>query len=102
MATDLTTTNVLLGIMAAVSVLEGIAVIALVLGAWLAYRRLERLIVGIEQRHVTPAAGRVNAILDDVKGITAVARQAAERTDSGVRWVLDWLMRRVGHRDKAD
>jgi hypothetical protein len=100
--TDLTTTNVLLGIMAAVSVLEGIAVIALLFGGVLAYRRFERLIRGIEERHLAPAAGRVNAILDDVKGVTGVARQAAESTDSGVRWGVAWLMRHIGPKDNAE
>ena len=101
MPTDLTTTNVLLGIMAAVSVLEGIAVGALLLGGFLIYRRLECLIGRIEERHVAPAVGRVNAILDDVKGVTAVARHAADSTDSGVRWALAWLMRHFGPRDNA-
>lgn len=101
MPTDLTTTNVLLGIMAAIGVLEGIAVVALLLGGFLIYRRLERLIGRIEERHIAPAVGRVNAILDDVRGVTAVARHAADSTDSGVRWGLAWLMRRFGPRDNA-
>ena len=98
MPTDLTTTNTLLGIMAAVSVLEGLAVSALLLGGFLIYRRIERLISSIEERHIAPTASRVHAILDDVKGVTTVARHAAESTDSGVRRGLVWLMRHFGPR----
>lgn len=91
---DLTTTNVLLGIMAAVSLLEAAAVIALLGGGFLIYRRLTRLIADIEGRQIAPAMSRVNAILDDVKGISGVAREAAEGADAGVRQALAWLLRR--------
>lgn len=101
MPTDLTTTNILLGIMTAVSVLEGLAVAALLVGGFVIYRRIERLVTGIDQRHVAPAAARVHAILDDVKGVTAIARNAAESTDSSLRWGLAWLMRFFGPRHNA-
>jgi hypothetical protein len=74
---DLTTTNVLLGIMAAVALLEAAAVIALVTGAFLVYRRLVRLVAGIEQRQIAPMVSRVNAVLDDIKGLSGFARRAA-------------------------
>jgi hypothetical protein len=74
---DLTTTNVLLGIMAAVSLLEGAAVIALLGGSLLMYRRLTRLIAGIEERQIAPVVSRVNGILDDVKGVSNLANGAA-------------------------
>jgi len=95
MAPDLTITNALLGIMAAVSVLEVLALIALMGGGLLLYRRMTRLIAGIEERQVAPVAARVNAILDDVKGVTKVAKDAAESADGGVRWALAWLLRRI-------
>jgi len=95
MPVDLTTTNVLLGIMAAVSVLQGLAVAGLLLGGFLIYRRLGRLLNGIEERHVAPAAARVNAILDDVKGVTSVVKNAAESAESGLHWGLAWLLRQI-------
>jgi hypothetical protein len=98
MPLDLTTTNALLGIMAAVSVLEALALIALLGGGLLLYRRMTRLIAGIEERQVAPVAARVNAILDDVKGVTAVVKQAADGADAGVRWVLAWLLRQLRRR----
>lgn len=73
---DLTTTNVLLGVMAAVSLLEAAAMIALIGGGLLMYRRLMRLIAGIEARQITPVVSRVNSILDDIKDISGLARGA--------------------------
>ena len=90
---DLTTTNLLLGIMAAVSLLEAAAVIALLGGGFLMYRRLTQLIAGIEGRHIAPAMSRVNAVLDDVKGVTRLARGAADGADAGLRQALAWLLR---------
>jgi len=90
---DLTTTNVLLGIMAAVSLLEAAAVIALLGGGYLIYRKLTQLIDGIEQRQIAPVAARVNAILDDVKSVSGVARGAADGADAGIRSALAWLLR---------
>jgi hypothetical protein len=89
---DLTTTNVLLGIMAAVSLLEGAAIVALLGGGFLLYRRLERLIAGIEERQIAPVVSRVNGILDDVKGVSGVARDVAEGADSTIRGALAWLL----------
>ena len=95
MTPDLTTTNALLGIMAAVSVLEALAIAGLLLGGFLIYRRLGRLLGGIEERHVAPAAARVNAILDDVKGVTSVVKHAAEGAESGLQGALGWVLNYV-------
>lgn len=101
MPMDLTTTNVLLGIMAAVSVLEALAIAGLLLGGFVVYRRLGRVISGIEERHVAPAAARVNAILDDVKGVTSVVKEAASGVDAGLRRSLAWLVGQFRSRGKA-
>lgn len=86
MTVNLTTTNVLLGILATVSVLETLAVIALCGGIIMLIRRLTTALEGIEERRVAPAATRVNDILDDVKAMTDVARRAAERADRVAGW----------------
>lgn len=98
MAPNLTTTNALLAVMAAVTVLEALALIALLGGGLLLYRRMTRLIAGIEERQVAPVTARVNAILDDVKGVTAVVKNAADSADGGVRWGLAWLLRQLRRR----
>lgn len=90
---DLTTTNVLLGIMAAVSLIEAAAVVALLGGGFLMYRRLVSAIAGIEQRQIAPVVTRVNGILDDVKAVSGVTRSAADGVDGGVRMALAWLLR---------
>jgi hypothetical protein len=90
---DLTTTNVLLGIMAAVSLIEAAAVVALLAGGFLIYRRLVRAIAGIEERQLAPVVTRVTAILDDVKTVSGITRTAADGVDGGVRMALAWLLR---------
>ena len=86
---DLGTTNLLLGIMAAVSVLEGLLIIGVGVAAWMVYRRVMGLVNGLEQRQVAPAMARVNAILDDLKGVTAKVREEAERADQAIRTTMD-------------
>ena len=70
MTVDLSTTNLLLGIMAVVSLLEGLVVIGIGVAGFMAYRRVMTLLEGLENRQVAPAMARVNSILDDVKGVT--------------------------------
>jgi hypothetical protein len=86
MPVDLTTTNLLLGVLATVSVLEVLAVIALVVGGFIMFRRLTQLIERIGERQVAPAAARVNEILDDVKAMTDVGKRAAARADRMSGW----------------
>ena len=95
MAPDLSTTNALLGIMAVVSVLEALALIAIIGGGLFFYRRLAQVIAGIGERHIAPVSTRVNAILDDVKGVSTVVRGATDAADSTVRSSLNWLLRRL-------
>jgi hypothetical protein len=94
---DLSTTNLLLGIMAAVSLLEALAVVGLIVGGVLVYRRLAAMLARIEERQIAPAISRVNAILDDVKDVTGTVKKVAgDVGDSAKRgWaVLDWIRRR--------
>jgi hypothetical protein len=82
---NLDTTNVLLGIMAVVSVLEALLLIGVGVGALLAYRRVMALVNGIEERQIAPAMARVNAILDNLKGVSATVKQETERVDHAIR-----------------
>lgn len=86
MTVDLTTTNVLLGILATVSVLETLVAIALMAAMFLLIRRITATIEGIEVRQVAPVTNRVNGILDDVKEVTTCAKNAAERADRLAGW----------------
>jgi hypothetical protein len=84
----LATTNLLLGIMAAVSVLEALLLIGVGIAAFLVYRRVMALISGIEERHVGPAMVQVHGILEDVKGVTTRVRAETERVDQAIRTTI--------------
>jgi pyrimidine operon attenuation protein/uracil phosphoribosyltransferase len=86
---DLGTTNLLLGIMAAVSVLEALVIIGIGVAGIIAYRRVIDLINGLEIRQVTPLTVRVNALLDDVKVVTAKVKEEAERVDVAIHRTID-------------
>jgi pyrimidine operon attenuation protein/uracil phosphoribosyltransferase len=86
--TNLGTTNIFLGIMAAVSLLEALVIIGIGVGGYLLYRRVMELVNGLEQRQVAPAMARVNAILDDVKVSTRV-KEETERVDQAIRTTMD-------------
>src|SRR4051812_46102282 len=96
MSGELGTTNLLLGIMAAVSVLEGLVIIGIGVAGFMAYKKVMALVdsgmvlaKGIEARQVAPAMMRVNAILDDVKGVTAKVKQETERVDQAIHTTID-------------
>jgi len=86
---SLDTTNLLLGIMAAVSVLEAIALIAIGVAGWKAYARLMALVHDVEARHVVPTMHRVNTVLDDVKAVTATMREETARVDDAINRTLE-------------
>lgn len=88
---NLATTNLLLGIMALVSVLEALLLIGVGVAGWLMYKRVRELINGIEQRQIVPLMARVNAILDDVKGVTAKVKEETERVDHAIHSTMDRL-----------
>src|SRR5712671_4286664 len=96
MSGELGTTNLLLGIMAAVSVLEALVIIGMGIAGFMIYRKATALVdqgltlaSGIEARQVAPAMMRVNAILDDVKGVTATVKQETERVDHAIHSTID-------------
>jgi hypothetical protein len=89
MSGELGTTNLLLGILAAVSVLEALLMIGMGVAGLMAYRKVMVLVDGIEARHVAPAIARVNAILDDVKTVTAKVREETERVDHAIHTTMD-------------
>ena len=84
METNLETTNILLGIMAAVSVLEALLIVGLGIAGWRAYRRMLALVIAVEARHVLPAMARVNRLLDDISAVTATVKDDTERVDYAI------------------
>jgi hypothetical protein len=88
MEASLDTTNTWLAIMAIVSVLEALLIIGVGIAGFLVYRRVMALVEGLEQRHVAPAMGRVNAILDDVKDVSAKVKEETYRVDHAIRTTM--------------
>jgi hypothetical protein len=81
---NLDTTNVLLGIMAAVSVLEALLLIGLGVGGFMVYRRVMQLVNDLETRQIAPLRDKVDSILLDVKTVTARVSEQTERVDHAI------------------
>jgi hypothetical protein len=95
-AGNLDTTNLLLGIMAAVSVLEGLLLIGAGIMGYRLYTQVMRTVREIEERQVAPLVARLNAlmtrvdsILIDVKDVTARVTTRTERVDAAIRHTMD-------------
>jgi hypothetical protein len=86
MAGDLT---VPVWIIAAVSVLQALLFIGLGVGGYLVYSRVMALINDLEARQIAPLREKVDAILVDVKGITARVNQQTERVDHAITGTID-------------
>jgi hypothetical protein len=84
MESSLDTTNLLLGIMAAVSVLQVLFMVGAGIVAWRAYKALVDLATDVGTRHVAPTLTRVNGMLDDVSHLTSTVKGEAERVDYAI------------------
>ena len=107
MEVDLSTTNVLLGIMAGVSVLQALVLIGAGVGGFMVYRRVMQLVNDLEARQIAPLREKVEGILGDVKTVTSRVSQQTERVDhaiSGTMGRVDETAERVKHsvRDKVN
>ena len=89
MTPDLGTTNMWLAIMAIVSVLEALLLIAIGVGGFLAYRRAMKLVNDLEARQVAPLREKVDAILVDVKAVTARVSQQTERVNHAITGTME-------------
>lgn len=89
MEAHLATTNLLLGIMAAASLLEALLLAGAGVTAFVLYRRVTMLVDTVEARHIAPVMLRVNAILDDAKSVSATVRQETDRVDHAIRSTMD-------------
>jgi hypothetical protein len=86
---SLETTNVLLGIMAGVSVLQALVLIGAGVMAYRLYGSALKTIRELEERQVAPLAASARAILADVQDVTARVRHETERVDLALRGSLD-------------
>jgi hypothetical protein len=81
---NLDTTNLLLGIMAGVSVLEALLLIGIGVGGFMIYRRVMKLVEDLETRQIAPLREKADAILADVRTVTARVSQQTERVDHAI------------------
>jgi hypothetical protein len=105
---SLDTTNLLLGILAAVSVLEAVMLVGIGVMVWRLYAHARRTIHEIEQRQIAPLAARANTlmtgvddVLTDVESITSRLAQQAERLDSAIRTIVDHANEAAGRVRRA-
>ena len=89
MPVDLSTTNLMLGILAAVSVIQLLALAAAAFMGYRLYSTAMETIREVEQRHVVPLVARANDILADVKGISARVNEQTERVDHAIRGTIN-------------
>jgi len=101
-AGNLDTTNLLLGIMAAVSLLEGLLLIGAGIMGYRLYTQAMRTIREVEARQVAPLVARVNVlmeridgILGDVKEVTTRVSDRTERVDAAIRSTTSSVSSRV-------
>ena len=86
---DLNSLSLPLWIMAAVSVLQALLLIGIGVAGYLVYSRVMTLIADLEARQIAPMREKVDAILADVKGITARVSQQTERVDHAITGTID-------------
>jgi len=105
---DLQTTNVALIVMAVVSVLEALLLIGIGIGGFMIYRRVMQLVNDLEARQIAPLREKVDAILGDVKSVTAQVSEQTERVDHAISGTMgrvdetaervkDSVREKVGH-----
>jgi hypothetical protein len=86
---NLTSLAVPLWIMAVVSVLQALLLIGMGVAGYLVYSRVMTLVNDLEKRQIAPIREKVDAILADVKSITARVGQQTERVDHAITGTID-------------
>ena len=86
---DLHSLSVPLWIMAAVSVLQALLLIGIGVAGYLAYSRVMTLVNDLEANQIAPLREKADAILADVKSITARVSQQTERVDHAISGTIE-------------
>jgi hypothetical protein len=103
---DLQSISVPLWIMAVLSILQALLLIGIGVGGYLVYSRVMTLVNDLEARQIAPLREKVDAILLDVKSVTARVSQQTERVDHAITGTIDRVDNtaarvRAGMHDKA-
>jgi hypothetical protein len=75
--------------MAVVSVLQALLLIVIGVGGYLVYSRVMTLVNDLEARQIAPLREKADAILADLKSITARVSQQTERVDLAITGTID-------------
>lgn len=86
---DISSLSTPLWIMAIVSVLQALVIIGMGVGGYLMYSRLTTMVADLETRQIAPLREKADAILADVKSITARVSQQTERVDHAIAGTID-------------
>ena len=86
---DLQSVSIPLWIMAVLSMLQALLLIGLGVGGYLVYSRVMTLVNDLEARQIAPLREKVDAILLDVKSVTARVSQQTERVDHAISGTID-------------
>jgi hypothetical protein len=78
---DLATANVWLAVIAIASVVQLLIVVAMLVGAWRFYHRIEATVDRITREHIAPVSARAHQVIDDVEDVMARVRSL----DDGMR-----------------
>lgn len=84
---NLNTTNALLAVMAAVSVLQALVLLAAAILGYRLYRQVMQTVRDIEQRQIAPLAERVQVLMTRVDGILADVKDVTGRVTRGTERV---------------
>lgn len=84
MPETLETTNVLLAIMAAVSVLQGLVLIGIGIAGFKLYRKVNATLQELDEKRVRPLTARVDGILAQVHQLGDRINRRAERIDAAI------------------
>ena len=89
MGGDLSSLSTPLWIMAMVSVFQALVIIGMAVGGYLLYSRMTTMMADLETRQIAPLREKADAILADVKSITARVSQQTERVDHAITGTID-------------
>ena len=86
---DLQSLSTPLWIMAVLSLIEALLLLGLGVAGYLMYARVMRLVNELEVRQIAPLREKVDAVLADVKVVTARVANQTERVDQAITGTID-------------
>ena len=84
---DMGTTNIWLGIMAVVSLLEFVMIVAVGVLGYRMYRQAMETVATVERVHIAPLRARVDGILDEIQLMTTKVKRAQDSVSDALRHV---------------